>query len=105
VRRGAKGRFKEPDDVGKSLAADRRTKAKTKVKSEQGDRGDRLIDLYSETTTPVHAPCELAGLFHWARGSPTTANGPRWKAVLSVKGSAHGSCSRFCAAPEHTPSS
>jgi hypothetical protein len=41
VRRGAKGRFKESDDVGKSLTADRRVKAKTKVKSGQGDKGDR----------------------------------------------------------------
>jgi hypothetical protein len=41
VRRGAKGRFKESDDVGKSLAADRRKRAKTKVRSGQGDRGDR----------------------------------------------------------------
>jgi hypothetical protein len=41
VRRGAGGRFKESDDVGKSLAVDRRTKAKTKVKSGQGDKGDR----------------------------------------------------------------
>jgi hypothetical protein len=31
--------------VGKSLAADRRTKAKTKVKSGQGYRGDRLVSL------------------------------------------------------------
>ena len=41
VRRDAQGQFKESDDVGKSLAADRRTKAKTKTKSGQGDRGDR----------------------------------------------------------------
>ena len=41
VRRRAKGRFKESDDVGKSLAQDRRTKAKTKVKIGQGDKGDR----------------------------------------------------------------
>ena len=41
VRRNAKGQFKESDDVGRSLAADRRTKAKTKVKPGQGDRGDR----------------------------------------------------------------
>ena len=41
VRRGSAGRFKESDDVGRSLTADRRTKAKTKVKSGQGDRGDR----------------------------------------------------------------
>jgi Haloacid dehalogenase-like hydrolase len=38
VRRGAAGKFKESDDVGKSLAGDRRKKARTKVKSGQGDR-------------------------------------------------------------------
>ncbi len=41
VRRDDKGRFSESDDVGKSLAADRRTKAKTAAKPGQGDRGDR----------------------------------------------------------------
>lgn len=41
VRRDEKGQFKESDDVGRSLAADRRQKAKTKVKSGEGDRGDR----------------------------------------------------------------
>jgi hypothetical protein len=41
VRRTAGGQFNESDDVGKSLAADRRKKAKTKVKSGQGDKGDR----------------------------------------------------------------
>ena len=41
VRRSASGQFKESDDVGRSLRADRRTKAKTKSKSGQGDRGDR----------------------------------------------------------------
>ena len=41
VRRGTGGKFKESDDVGKSLTADRRKKAKTKVKTGQGDKGDR----------------------------------------------------------------
>lgn len=41
VRRDEKGRIKESDDVGKSLAADVRTKAKTKVASGQGDKGDQ----------------------------------------------------------------
>jgi hypothetical protein len=41
VRRNAGGQFKESDDVGRSLSADRRTKAKTKAKRGQGDRGDR----------------------------------------------------------------
>jgi hypothetical protein len=40
VRRDDQGRFKESVDVGRSLAADRRTHAKTKVKAGQGDRGD-----------------------------------------------------------------
>lgn len=41
VRRGPTGKFKESDDVGRSLSADKRKKAKTPVKSGQGDRGDR----------------------------------------------------------------
>ena len=41
VRRDENGRFKESADVGKSLAADQRQKAKTKAKKGQGDRGDR----------------------------------------------------------------
>ena len=41
IRRGAKGRISETDDVGRSLSQDRRRKAKTKAKAGQGDRGDR----------------------------------------------------------------
>jgi hypothetical protein len=41
VRRDAKGKFGEMADVGRSLAADRRKKAKTTVSSGQGDKGDR----------------------------------------------------------------
>jgi len=41
VKRSATGQFKESDDVGRSLAADRRRKAKTKVAAGKGDRGDR----------------------------------------------------------------
>ena len=41
VRRDAKGKFNESDDVGKSLSSDRRRKAKTASKPGQGDRGDR----------------------------------------------------------------
>jgi len=41
VRRDREGRFKESDDVGRSLAADRRTKAKTQSMPGQGDKGDR----------------------------------------------------------------
>jgi hypothetical protein len=41
VRRDDAGRFKESDDVGKSLAQDRRKQAKTVVKPGYGDRGDQ----------------------------------------------------------------
>lgn len=40
VRRDKKGQFKTEVNVGRSLAADKRTKAKTKVGKGQGDRGD-----------------------------------------------------------------
>jgi hypothetical protein len=41
VRRDDKGRFKESDDVGRSLSQDVRRSAKTKVKAGEGDRGDQ----------------------------------------------------------------
>jgi len=40
VRRNKQGEFNKEVDVGRSLAADRRSKAKTKVPKGQGDRGD-----------------------------------------------------------------
>lgn len=41
VRRDAAGRFKESDDVGRSLSQDRRRKARTVAKPGEGDRGDQ----------------------------------------------------------------
>jgi hypothetical protein len=41
VRRDEQGQFDEVDDAGRSLGQDRRTKAKRKVPSGQGDKGDR----------------------------------------------------------------
>ena len=41
VRRDEEGKFKESDDVGKSLSQDRKRQAKTVSKPGQGDRGDR----------------------------------------------------------------
>ena len=42
VRRDAKGHFTEKQvDVGRSLAADRRSKSKTAAKPGQGDHGGR----------------------------------------------------------------
>ena len=41
VRRDSKGRFKEVDDVSRSLSQDRKRKAKRSAPKGQGDRGDR----------------------------------------------------------------
>jgi hypothetical protein len=41
VRRSSAGRFKESDDLGRSLSSDRRKKAKRTVKKGEGDRGDQ----------------------------------------------------------------
>jgi hypothetical protein len=40
VRRDAKGQFDKVVDVGRSLAADRRSSSKNEVPPGQGDRGD-----------------------------------------------------------------
>jgi hypothetical protein len=42
IRPDAKGRIKKSEDLGRSLTADRRRKAK-KVRSGYGDKRDRLI--------------------------------------------------------------
>jgi hypothetical protein len=41
VRRDRQGQFRESDDLGKSLAVDRRKRAKTVARKGNGDRGDR----------------------------------------------------------------
>ncbi len=41
VRRDDEGRFKEVEDVGRSLAQNQKRKAKHDTKPGQGDRGDR----------------------------------------------------------------
>ena len=41
VRRDEEGKFRESDDVGRSLSQDVKKSAKKKVKPGQGDRGDR----------------------------------------------------------------
>jgi hypothetical protein len=41
AKRDARGQFKEMDDVGRSLSADRRRPAKRSVKSGHGDQGDK----------------------------------------------------------------
>ena len=41
IRRDAKGRIRESDDMGRSLKQDRRRHASKKVRSGYGDKGDR----------------------------------------------------------------
>lgn len=41
VRRDDQGRFKEVDDVGRSLSQDRKRHAEHESKKGEGDRGDR----------------------------------------------------------------
>ena len=41
VRRDEDGKFKESDDVGRSLAQDQKRDAEGKSKKGEGDRGDR----------------------------------------------------------------
>ena len=41
VRRDDQGRFKESDDVSRSLSQDQKRQAKTVSKPGQGDKGDR----------------------------------------------------------------
>ncbi|MCW8086666.1 hypothetical protein [Sabulicella glaciei] len=41
VRRDEEGRFKESDDVGRSLSQDVKRKASMEAKKGQGDKGDR----------------------------------------------------------------
>ncbi len=41
VRRDEEGKFKESDDVGRSLSQDQKQHAKTQSKPGQGDKGDR----------------------------------------------------------------
>lgn len=42
VKRDAEGKFKESDDVGRSLSQDRKRTSKTKVKPGYGDQGDQV---------------------------------------------------------------
>lgn len=51
VRRDGQGQFKESDDVGRSLAADVKKKAKTVAPSGQGDRGDHAAKKTSAKKT------------------------------------------------------
>jgi hypothetical protein len=60
VRRSVAGQFKESDDVGKSLTADRRKKAKTKSTAGQGDKGGPLASRYG-----IHRTAGSSGAERW----------------------------------------
>jgi hypothetical protein len=62
VRRDGKGQFKESDDVGKSIAQDRRRKATKAAKSGRGDRGDRSR---MACVAPHHVPSGLEARATW----------------------------------------
>ncbi len=50
VKRNEDGTFKESVDVGRSLAADRRSKSKTIAKAGYGDQGDRPKSAAKKST-------------------------------------------------------
>jgi len=56
VRRNARGTsFAQVVDAGRSLAADRRQRAKRVAKPGQGDRGDRIVRRSRKTATRKRA--------------------------------------------------
>ena len=56
VRRDAKGRFNESDDVGRSNRQDRARRAKGTSTSGQGDRGDRAPSARTKRPASKRAP-------------------------------------------------
>ena len=57
VRRDAKGQFKESDDVGRSLANDRRRKAKTKAAKGRAIAGIAECSSSSPIAWDAPGPC------------------------------------------------
>jgi hypothetical protein len=83
VRRNTLGQFKESDDVGRSLRLDRKRKARTTVKSGQGDRGDRRAVARPRPDAPgVPADHRVAGIGiksgHRQLASPLAVWGAAW---------------------------
>jgi hypothetical protein len=60
VRRDKSGKFKDVVDVGRSLAADRRSKSKTSVKAGQGDKGDVKRSASPRKDSSKKAPAKKA---------------------------------------------
>ncbi len=78
VRRNAKGEFKDVVDVGRSLAADRRSKSKTVVKAGDGDRGDQKP---RKKATAKRAPAKRATA---RKAAPKKAASSRAKAKATA---------------------
>lgn len=55
VKRDTAGKFKESDDVSKSLSQDVKKASKTKVKAGYGDQGDQPAKKAAAKTNPVKA--------------------------------------------------
>lgn len=69
ARRDPEGQFTEMSEKGRSLKADRRTKAKTTVKSGDGDRGDQRPR--AKKTAPARSAASSAKKQTAARTSKT----------------------------------
>jgi hypothetical protein len=78
IRRDDKGRIKESDDVGRSLAADRRVKAKTVSKPGQGDKGDRAPA--KKSASKKSATTSARGTKAGAKKSSATSSGRKTRA-------------------------
>lgn len=94
VRRDQQGQFSGSDDVGRSLRQDVKQKAKTEVKSGQGDRGDQKRDKEkaSSTLTPQQrgARTRLAKLSPKRRSEiGRLAALKRWSRIGSIIQPAH----------------
>ena len=98
VRRNRRGQFKDSVDVGRSLAQDRRRKAKAAAKSGHGDRGDRkasrskTVTVISRTTGDANRDpiTGTPGAHPVGTGLGATAGGAAGGAALGAAGAAIG---------------
>ena len=67
AKRNAKGQFKEMDDLGRSLSADRRTAAKRSVKAGARESGETEADGWTEGREEV-ATCHHHNVTRTSRG-------------------------------------
>ena len=75
VRRDDEGKFKESDDVGRSLSQDQKRDAKTESKPGQGDKGDRSTSTGSPGVGGSVGGSGVAG--SGSGGNPGSSSGNR----------------------------